>query len=1017
MSVRFARLGGCPKTKKTSKIINLTIVRVAESDIAQTTTSSSETTSNGRETIVSRKSSCSCALLTGVAYATMTGPAFAQTMPAASATGSDSNQSPPAPTSEATPLPADPNGAIFITGSRIVRNGYDAPTPTTVISTEDIEARNPVNIADYVNQMPQLQGSTSPRATLSNSNTNVGSANILNMRGLGTTRTLVLFDSHRIVASTSFNGVDVNLLPTNLVQRVDIVTGGASAAYGSDAVAGVTNFILDTRFTGLKGSAQFGVTDHGDGQTWTGDVAFGAKFLNGRGHILLSAAGSKQAGIDSVLDRSWYNPGFNFIANPNWTPTNGQPARILRNDVGFTNATDGGLITAGPMKGTTFLGNGQTGTFIYGDILSGNTQAGGTLQDGGFTSTLLSRQHYWTRFGRLSYDFTDNLGGYVEYGGGDSISYNWSAIPRRFANITISKDNYYLKDYPQVLAGAFGTGNTIRIGRMNYDMHAPGGHPTDLSYSRGQNRFLAGLEYKFLKTGKLHAYYSTGVSRLRYTYNNMLIPAYYDLAVDAIANPAVGGVAGVPVGAPICRSTIGDPTNGCVPMNIFGPSANQDAIAYVTGVTKGFPPGYQNQTIKQKVWSLSGQIDPFSTWAGPVSLAAGLEYRKETFKAVVDRASTDHLWFGGGFSPGGGAYDVKEFFGEAIVPLLRDVPGVKSLDVNAAVRRTDYSYSGLVTTWKAGATWDVYDDLRLRGTLSRDIRAPNLQELFDGGRPFVGTVIDPTQVDSAHPTGTSVAISYLSGGNPKLTPEIANTRTFGAVYQPRWLPGFSFSADYYKVSIKDAIVPLSPQQVVNQCYGVNGIPKNDAACALITLKNPPNLTDAFLIIGSVNASQQAMAGLDFETSYRTRIAPLDARLELRVLASRRLSEWTLLNNEKSNDNGIPGDPKWRGIFTGGLIKGPSRTTLTVRYFGSGVVNNWPNSDTRSVDVNHYKSTAYVDLAENYDVAIGGTKVTLFGVVENLFNTDPVVVPGGQLGTNNMYDLLGRSFRLGIRVKM
>lgn len=964
---------------------------------------------------MSRRYNILSALLSGVASFVVAGPAYGQassTKQEVPLVAADDESVESAQSTE--PM----GGEIVVTGSRIVRDGYDAPTPTTVISAEDIEARAPVNIADYVNQLPQLIGSTSPRATLQSSNTNTGSANILNMRGLGSTRTLVLLDGHRVVAGTSNNGVDVNLLPLNLIERVDVVTGGASAAYGSDAVAGVTNFILDTDFTGLKGSAQFGITDEGDGQTWNGNLAFGTGFAGGRGHILLSIAGLKQNGIDSVISRSWYNPGFGFIANPDWTPTNGQPARILRNDVGFTNATDGGLITTGPMRGTSFLGNGQTETFVFGDIVSGNNQAGGTLQDGGFTGLLLSKMHYWTRFARASYELTDNFRGYVEYGGGDSKSYNWSAIPRRFGNVIIQKDNYYLKDYPNVIANAFGAGNTFRLGRMNYDMHAPGGHPTDLSYTRRQNRFVTGLEFDFLDTGKLNAYYSYGVSKLRYTYKNMLIPAYYDLALDAIANPAVDGLAGVPVGAPICRSTLTDPNNGCVPMNIFGPtSPSQEAIAYVTGVTKGFPPGYQNQKITQEVWSISGQIDPFSTWAGPVSIAAGFDYRKETFKAVVDQASTQRLWFGGGFSPGEGSYDVKEFFGEAIVPLLRDVPLVKSLDVNGAVRRTDYSYSGTVTTWKAGASWEVYDELRLRGTLSRDIRAPNLQELFDGGRPFVGTIIDPTQADAANPSGRTASISYVSGGNPNLTPEIANTKTFGAVYQPGWLPGFSVSVDYYKISIKDAIVPLSTQQIVNQCYGVNGIPKNQAACAAITPANPNNLNDAQLRTGSVNASNQAMSGLDFETSYRTPINAWDAQLDLRLLATRRLTDWTLLNNEKTNDLGAPGNPKWRGIFSAGFLKGPSRTTLTLRYYGSGVVNHWPNSDTRSVDVNHYDSVAYIDLAQNYDVSIRGAKVTLFGVVENLLNTDPPAVPGGGFGTNSMYDLLGRSYRFGIRFKL
>ena len=959
---------------------------------------------------MSRRNTLVSALLSGVAPVVVAAPAQAQTSPTTQQALPLPRASDPAQSTEAAA------GDIVVTGSRIVRDGYKAPTPTTVVSLAEIEARAPANVADYVNQLPQLIGSTSPRTTLQSSVTNNGSANILNMRGLGTTRTLVLLDSHRVVAATSNNGVDVNLLPTNLVQRVDIVTGGASAAYGSDAVAGVTNFILDTRYTGLKGSAQFGITDHGDGENWNGNLAYGRSFAAGRGHILLSVAGMKQDGIDSVYSRGWYNPGYNFIANPAWTATNGLPARILRNDVGFTNATEGGLITSGPLRGTTFLGNGATGTFTFGYIVSGNNQAGGTLNDPNYIWGLLSRMWSWTRFARASYDFTDNLRGYVEYGGGYSVSYNWSAPTTRFANITISRDNYYLRDYPTILANAFGTGNTITIGRLNYDLHTPGGHQTDLSYSRDQDRFVAGLEFDFLRTGKLNAYYSNGTSRLRYTYNNMLIPAYYNLAVDAIANPAVNGVSGVAVGAPICRSTLTDRSNGCVPVNLFGPTApSQESIAYLTGVTKGFPPGYQNQTIKQEVWSLSGQIEPFSLWAGPVSVAAGFEYRKESFKAVVDGASINRLWFGGGFSPGAGGYNVKEVFAEVIVPLLADVPLVKRLEGNGAVRRTDYSYSGLVNTWKAGLSWEVYDDLRLRGTLSRDIRAPNLQELFDGGRPTVGTVIDPTQVDAANPSGKTVSIGTLTGGNPNLTPEIANTRTFGVVYQPGWLSGFSLSVDYYRLAIRDAIVGLTSQQIVNQCYGVNGIPQNQAACAAITLANPNNLTDANIRTGSVNASRQQLAGIDFETTYRTRIGT--GQLELRLLASKRLRNWTLLNNELTDNLGTPTDPEWRGIFSAGYVRGPSRTTLTIRYFGDGVVNRWPKSDTRSVDVNHYDAVTYFDLAQNYDVTIGGSRITLFGVVENLFDADPPAVPGGTFGTSSIYDLLGRSFRVGARFRI
>jgi iron complex outermembrane recepter protein len=972
---------------------------------------------------MSRRRSLVFAMLSGIAPVVFAGPVLAQTAP--QETPPPSAQTPPVADSAPVP-PADAvTKDVIVTGSRIVRDGYQAPTPTTVVSAQDLAARAPVNVADYVNELPQMMGSVTPRTTLQSSVTNSGSANVLNMRGLGTVRTLVLLDGRRVVSATLNSAVDINLLPSNLVKRVDVVTGGASAAYGSDAVAGVTNFILDEDFSGLKGSVQYGITDMGDAPNWSGNLAFGHSFAGGKGHILLSASGLVQQGVDSVLSRSWYRPGYGLISNPAWTATNGQPAKLVRDDVGFTNATLGGMITSGPLKGTTFLGDGQTGTFTYGDIISGTSQAGGTLEDPNYIWGLLSKLRYYTTFAHISYDITDHIRAYAEYGGGYSISYNWSAPTTRFGNITIHNDNYYLKDYPNVLANAFGGGTTFSMGRLNYDLHTPGGHQTDLSYSRRQNRFLAGIDATFLKTGKISAYYQYGESDLRYTYNNMLIPAYYDLATDAIANPAVGGVAGVPVGAPICRSTLTNPTNGCVPVNIFGPtSPSQQAIAYMTGVTQGFAPGYQNVHMTQSDWSINGQIEPFSTWAGPVSLATGFEYRREGFKAVVDQASLQHLWFGGGFTPASGAYNVKEFFGEAIVPLLRNAPLVKSLDLNAAVRRTDYSYSGTVNTWKAGLSWDVYSDLRLRGTLSRDIRAPNLQDLFDGGRPTVGTVLDPLQKSAANPQGVNVSVTTLTGGNPSLTPEIANTRTFGAVYQPSWLRGFSVSADYYKIAIKDAIVPLSSQQIVDECYGVNGLTPSPAACALITQANPNNLIDANIHTGNVNASRQQIEGIDYELSYRTPINAwgdrLSGDLTFHLVASQRISSWTILNNQLTNSLGTPTDgPRWRGLLSIDYAQGPSRTTATIRYFGSGVLNNWPASNTNSVSPadNHYDSVAYLDLAENYDVTIRGAKVTLFAVMENAFDTAPPAVAGGSFGTNSMYDLIGRSFRIGVRFKL
>jgi iron complex outermembrane receptor protein len=941
-------------------------------------------------------------LLGGVCALALVGPAFAQAQPAAAPAATEVEE-------------------VMVTGSRIVRDGYEAPTPTSVISSQEIEARAPASIADYINQLPQLQGSNTPRTTLNSSTTTGGGANTLNMRGLGATRTLTLLDGRRVVSAGLNSAVDINLLPTNLVSRVDVVTGGASAAYGSDAVAGVTNFVLDSGFTGIKGNIQSGVTDRKDGENWNADLAFGTKFADGRGHILLSAQGLYQKGIDDINTRDWYRPGYNFIANPAYTAGSNLPARILRTDVGFTNATEGGLILSGPLRGLSFGPEGQRQQFVFGDILSGTSQAGGTLNDPAKIWGLLPDLKNWSYFGRATYDVTDKIHVYGEFAGGGSDSDNWSAPTTMFGTITINRDNAFLPADVAATAFSAANPNSFTYGRLNYDLHTPNGHQTEIGYHRRQTRYLVGAQGEFLDSGKWNAYYQRGDSTIWYTYSNMLMignPAAnrFNMAVDSVLNPATGGVVGVAPGTPVCRSTLTNPTNGCVPVNIFGVGVpSQAAIRWMTGVTDGLAPARQDIDLTQEVWAADAQYEPFNTWAGPVSVALGGEYRKESYTATVDAASTQRLWFAGGFTPSQGEFTVKEFFGETIVPLARDLPFIKSLDFNGAVRRTDYSTSGKVTTWKAGGTWDVYDDLRIRGTLSRDIRAPNMLELFNGGVASVGQVADRTQAGSP-----SVSYRQITGGNPLLKPENAKTRTFGAVYSPSYFRGFSASIDYYKIDVKDAIVTVSTQQIVDQCFGV-GVPLNPAACGSIVRANPNNLIDATINTGGVNAQKQAVEGVDYEVSYRTPIDLLNGRLngnlDLRALGSQRLQSYTILAGAKTDALGTPGDgPKWRWIVTASYAQGPSRTTLTYRFFGKGVINNWPLGNAQSVNVNHYGATNYFDLAQNYDIFVDGKKVTLYGVVENLLDRNPPRIPGQTYGASSTYDLIGRSYRVGARFK-
>lgn len=267
---------------------------------------------------------------------------------------------------------------VQVTGTRIVREGFDAPTPTTVAAIEDINKLAPASIADYVNRLPVFSGSVTPRSSVG-ANGIVSGGNYLNTRSLGPTRTLILLDGRRLPPSTITGLVNINLIPTALVQRVDVVTGGASAAWGSDAVAGVVNFVLNKDFQGVRGSLQAGVSEEGDAPSRNVEIAFGRQFADGRGHLALSGEYINLGVAGPVGSRSWYQ-GHKVIANPAFVAGNGQPRLVVLPNVGISNATEGGLIVAGPLRGTQFGPGGVPAPFNFG-FTSGLQSAGGTAED------------------------------------------------------------------------------------------------------------------------------------------------------------------------------------------------------------------------------------------------------------------------------------------------------------------------------------------------------------------------------------------------------------------------------------------------------------------------------------------------------------------------------------------------------------------------------------------------------------------------------------------------------------
>jgi outer membrane receptor protein involved in Fe transport len=354
-----------------------------------------------------------------------------------------------------------------------------------------------------------------------------------------------------------------------------------------------------------------------------------------------------------------------------------------------------------------------------------------------------------------------------------------------------------------------------------------------------------------------------------------------------------------------------------------------------------------------------------------------------------------------------------------LVPLLKD-SAVGDLELNGAVRRTDYSTSGAVTTWKVGAAYR-FGDLRLRATRSRDIRAPNLNDLFAPQSTFVNQF-----QDRSLPNSPTVPFVTLSGGNPLLTPEIADTWTVGGAYQPSWAPGLTATVDWYSIKIKDAIFGVGGQLLLDLCYGFNR-PASPAACqSIIPVAGSTGLAGATLLTGGINAQNVEVEGIDYELSYRTQLSNISAKLPgaltFRVLASQRLKDQTNLPGDTTPPTlGTPGSFKWRGFGSATYSVGSSRTTITGRYLGPGVVNNIGPTERNGLPTewNNLPAVWYWELSQNVDVKIGGSTVTLFAVVENLFDKDPPPTPnnGTSFGTSPVYDLLGRSYRLGLRFKM
>ena len=889
---------------------------------------------------------------------------------------------------------------VVITGSRIRRNGYTAPTPTTVASTDELLSYDPSTLADGLNQLPQFQNSSRPQNGGVSANGAAGS-NLLNLRNTGSQRNLVLLNGRRFVAATDAGSTDINLLPQNLVQRVEIVTGGASAAYGSDAVAGVVNFILDDSYEGWKGTLQSGTSTHGDSDKLKADIAHGFSFADGRGHVLLSAEYYDNEAIGPYdQNRAWNTRGSGRLNN---RTGNGPSTLLVQDGATVAAATFGGLITSGPLAGTQFGPGGEPQAFEYGDYRSSTFMLGGDgIRNDRNLSGGLER---WSTFGRASFDFSDSFTGFAEltYSEADTQWEQYYSYCYTSCSATIFADNAFLPDQTRQAMADAGI-DSFRLGRIHSENYILADNQKEVwRLALGGNGSLEnGWTYDvYLTQGESDTYIGNP--------QTMHYRRYYS-AIDAVDDGS---------GNIVCRSTLSGFDPGCVPYNPFGAgSPSPEAVAYIT------PDEWRNLVLDQTVIAGSLQGELGSINGREIGFATGVEWREESSDQTASLLSQEIVDFTGlrGANPSiegrqgpfivgnpqplSGSYDVTEIFAEVALPLIENAPLVRTLETDLAVRHTDYSLSGGATTWKASMNYMPIDDLRFRATRSRDIRAANVAELFTGSRQGIGTARHPL-------TGETVDVVTKTRGNENLAPEEADTLTVGIVVEPSGVEGLSLSLDYYDIEIAGAISTLGRQGTMDECFEEN----NQVACSNIELVGSQYRVD----LPFLNLDLLEIAGYDFEASYATQLGQGD--LSLRMLANyQNKFKRTTPNgspDEQAGEVGRSDNPKLKGKLS--AVYNWDRFSIFAqhRYVDGG---EYDNSLVEGITINDnsVESVWYTDATLTYKLG-QEEQHELYLSVNNLFDEEPPFSPqvsGTHLSWSNysLYDTIGRFYNIGLRYK-
>ncbi len=948
--------------------------------------------------------------------------------------------------------------AVVVTGSRVITNGNNAPTPLSVLSPVQALATKPTSLYENLADMPVFSGSrgSSNGPIIGNSVTGGGSVSSLNLRNMGPGRTLTLFDGHRVPPATVDGLIDVSALPQMLIQRIDVVTGGASAVYGSDAVTGVVNYVTDSKFNGLKLNLQRGISQQGDAGTNEIGVAAGKLLFGGRGHIEFSLQHQEDAGLYDV-DRDWTKPRWSVQGNGTTLPWQ-LVANLTNASASYGGAIAckaNGLLIASmcpnePLVGMSFNQNGVLSPFNPGLRGAANGLASPAVQIGGdgvyFNNVAIrSKTRRDQAFGRFDFDVTDKVHAYVAVSGSKNRASGNTGVQRSFPpGWKMGACNLFLPTAIQTqlgcVAAAAGTAAEATFSlEKAFDPYTNFGAGQN-STSESENYFvMANLAGTFGETFSWEGTYTHSRSELSINFLNQNRQHVY-AALDPVRDAS---------GKIVCRTDITNPglNPGCVPLNPFGPTAvSKEAVYYLFDII--------NSKSVNRLDSVSGRVtgSPLSSWAGPIGMALSGEIRKLTMDLSTNSRTDDFLnctglRFGNcsptvavhanGWLPVDGANQtVKEGAFEVNVPLAKDMGFFQDLNFNGAARYTKYENENgagspspefTAKTWKAGLVWQVVDQLTLRVARSRDIRAPSLYDLY---QPFTtGNAAFATDY-LLNPGGVQITQFPKSGGNPNLTPEVANTTTFGIVFRPT--PEFSLAIDAYNIKLRNVLYSLNGAAQPNQvaCYNSGGA---SPICQLQDRPFPISNTSAANAATSfytrqINIARQQTKGIDAEANYRSTLfgRPASARL----LATYQPHIYYFLPDFANVQDtagvaypqigGLPA-PVWKASLAVSFSPFERWTVDISERYRSKL--RW-TSDPVQTELGGVNSVAYTNLTVTHAMPIAGGQASIFFNVQNLFDTDPPpagtlagTFPGSFPGTYAVGDdVLGRYYTLGVRFR-